>query len=127
MGCSPTLRRDLIALPFSDCSQAHQLLGPALQRVLRTYELVEHVQERARAKYEGTPEQEEQLRQLWATLKPDTQLSGLVSKQWQEVSGHGARYRPSWPSRVASEPPKTFTRLLTLDSDCSTTIQLGFQ
>lgn len=71
--------------------QAYQLLGPALQRVLRTYELIEAVQERAKDQYDGTNEQEDQLRQLWRTLKPDTELSGMVTKQWQEVSPARAR------------------------------------
>ena len=71
--------------------QAYQLLGPALQRVLRTYELIEAVQERAKDQYDGTNEQEDQLRQLWRTLKPDTELSGMLTKQWQEVSPAQAR------------------------------------
>lgn len=93
---SPLTPSSCTKLNLYHLPQAYQLLGPALQRVLRTYELVEAAQDRAKDQYDGTAEQEDQLRQLWKRLKPDHELTGLVSKQWQEVSTRQCEGRWRW-------------------------------
>jgi hypothetical protein len=57
-----------------------------LQRVLATYNLVDEVVERTETPFvDGDEVSEAQLRELFKLLKPDQELTGLVSKQWQEL------------------------------------------
>lgn len=58
-----------------------------MPRVLRTYELVEAVLER-KVKTEADSSDDnddDDLRELWRLLKPDVELEGLVTKQWQQI------------------------------------------
>jgi len=53
---------------------------------LATYNLVDEVVERTETPFvDGDEVSEAQLRELFKLLKPDSELTGLVSKQWQEL------------------------------------------
>lgn len=65
--------------------QTYKLLEASLERVLATYEVVDEAIERTETPFEDDEAGSAQLRELWTLLKPEQELSGLVSKQWQEL------------------------------------------
>ncbi|GAA5879896.1 hypothetical protein JCM3774_002273 [Rhodotorula dairenensis] len=66
-------------------SVEHDLLSTALDRVLGTYALVEATQAAADEAFPEDGSQDEQLRQLWQSLKPNKELPGITGKHWQEI------------------------------------------
>lgn len=53
---------------------------------MATYTLVDELVERTETPFvDGNEASEAQLRELFKLLKPEQELSGLVSKQWQEL------------------------------------------
>lgn len=65
--------------------QEHDLLSTALDRVLGTYAIAEAAQAAADEPFPEDGSRDEQLRTLWRTLKPDTELPAITGKHWQEV------------------------------------------
>lgn len=55
-------------------------------RVLQTYELVDALVARAAVAFAEDGSDDAQLKELFGLLKPDMELTGMVTKQWQEVS-----------------------------------------
>ncbi|ORY78454.1 ELMO/CED-12 family-domain-containing protein [Leucosporidium creatinivorum] len=71
-------------------AETYKLLEASLERVLATYSLVDEVVERTETPFvDGNEASEAQLRELFKLLKPEQELSGLVSKQWQEIGFQG--------------------------------------
>ena len=66
--------------------QAYDLLEEAIGRVLASYKLVDDVVERTNAVHDDKdPASQPRLRDLFSALRPDAELSDLVSEQWQDV------------------------------------------
>lgn len=55
-------------------------------RVLQTYELVDALVARAGVAFAADGSDDAELKELFGLLKPDMELTGMVTKQWQEVS-----------------------------------------
>jgi hypothetical protein len=65
--------------------QEFELLETALERVLSTYSLVETASAEALRTFPTDGSADDDLRELWRTLKLDQELPSLNGKHWQEV------------------------------------------
>ncbi|KAI5480981.1 ELMO domain containing protein [Pseudohyphozyma bogoriensis] len=68
---------------------AYRLLEESVTRVLRVYDMVDEVVERSETAYTPGETDDTLLKELFAVLKPDATLTGLVSKQWQDLGFQG--------------------------------------
>uniref|UniRef100_A0A0K3CS71 BY PROTMAP: gi/472587500/gb/EMS24996.1/ ELMO domain containing protein [Rhodosporidium toruloides NP11] gi/647398549/emb/CDR42566.1/ RHTO0S07e01310g1_1 [Rhodosporidium toruloides] n=1 Tax=Rhodotorula toruloides TaxID=5286 RepID=A0A0K3CS71_RHOTO len=66
-------------------SLEYDLLSTALERVLRTYAIVDVVQELAETQFPSDGSADGQLKELWSILKPEAELPSMSGKHWQEV------------------------------------------
>jgi hypothetical protein len=74
----------LVDIP-SSLAKAYTLLESALERVLAAYALVDEVVERTQTTFAEDGSDDAALRELFKLLRPEEELSGLTSKQWQDV------------------------------------------
>ena len=65
--------------------QEYELLQTALQRVLATYSIVEKAVEESKRPFPTDGSGDNDLRDLWKLLKPESDLPALTGKHWQEV------------------------------------------
>lgn len=76
--------RSLFA-PADARRQAYELLQESLERVLTSYAIMDEVVERTQVSFATEGSDDAALRELYGLLKPDAVLSGMVTKQWQDV------------------------------------------
>ncbi|BGP29817.1 hypothetical protein JCM10296v2_001563 [Rhodotorula toruloides] len=66
-------------------SLEYDLLSTALERVLRTYAIVDAVQELAETTFPSDGSADGELKELWSIFKPETKLPSMSGKHWQEI------------------------------------------
>lgn len=89
--------------------QAYHLLQESLERVLTSYAIVDEVVERTQVSFATDGSDDAALRELFLLLKPDAVLSGMVTKQWQDVrflscSPANRKLTPMPPARIPARP-----------------------
>ncbi|KAL8292893.1 hypothetical protein RQP46_000587 [Phenoliferia psychrophenolica] len=83
---SPIYPDELAAsLGIEEHEEAYLLLQESVTRVLQTYELVDALVARAELSFAADGTDDAELRELFKLLKPEMELSGMVTKQWQEI------------------------------------------